>query len=371
MNRSVLAILMLGAGAVSAAGPSLDDRKRDAQAAADGPSCRGLNFYWEIGNAAGEKRSGNGPGGSGGNQVRADDPMLIASGGKWLYSAYVVEMRNGTPSSSDIPYLNFKSGYHSLRSCTFPLTPAADRTVYKCGEPGNNPKTDADAPEPLPEGGTVPGSFYYDSGHFEAHAANDPSLLLATQTAPALGGVIGGKLGMADLSYAGLVFAGDARTTAASYGGFLQKVLKGRADQAGGLKIGQLLGTNDVCTSTATRMEGLKRVPVDCNLKDDRSDRSESVPPLPARLDDTGVLPDGSVSVPNGPPWRYSLGHFVEKDQTVSSPGLLGFYPWIDASRQWYGVLARYQPVGLSYQDSVVCGRAIRNAWLHARSTSP
>lgn len=371
MKRKFLTALLLGAGTVYAAEPSIADRIRDAQAAAEGASCRSLNFYWEIGDANGAKGFGNGPGGTQINRVKPGDPMLIASAGKLLYSAYVVEMRNGVPAAADIPYLTFKSGYHSQGSCTFALTPAANRTVFKCGEPGNNPKTDADAPQPQADGSTVPGSYYYESGHFESQAASDASLLLSTRTAPELGGVIGGKLGMSALEYAGLVFAGDARTNATDYAGFLQRVLKGRTDQPGGLKIGKLLASNDVCTSTATRFEGLKRVPVDCNLKADLSDRSESAPPLPAKLDDATALPDGQTAVPNGSPWRYSLGHFVEKDLTVSSPGLFGFYPWIDASRQWYGVLARYQPAGLSYQDSVVCGRAIRNAWLHARSTAP
>ena len=35
-------------------------------------------------------------------------------------------------------------------------------------------------------------------------------------------------------------------------------------------------------------------------------------------------------------------------DGAFSSPGLFGFYPWIDAGKTYYGVLARYDPTGAS-----------------------
>jgi hypothetical protein len=71
--------------------------------------------------------------------------------------------------------------------------------------------------------------------------------------------------------------------------------------------------------------------------------------------------------------WHYAIAHWVEDDPTVgdgafSSPGAFGFYPWIDAGKTTYGVLARHANVSLSGNDpvaveSVVCGRAIRKAW--------
>lgn len=45
-----------------------------------------------------------------------------------------------------------------------------------------------------------------------------------------------------------------------------------------------------------------------------------------------------------------------------SSPVLFGFYPWIDAGRRHYGLLARTATNG--YYESVQCGRLIRKAWL-------
>ena len=64
--------------------------------------------------------------------------------------------------------------------------------------------------------------------------------------------------------------------------------------------------------------------------------------------------------------WHYSYAHWVEDgpavgDGAFSSPGALGFYPWIDATKTTYGVLARVQPNG--YWASVLCGRLIRKAF--------
>ena len=64
--------------------------------------------------------------------------------------------------------------------------------------------------------------------------------------------------------------------------------------------------------------------------------------------------------------WHYSLGHWVEDDPVhgdgaFSSPGALGFYPWIDAGKKSYGVLARVAFGGAD--ESAACGALIRKAW--------
>jgi hypothetical protein len=74
-----------------------------------------------------------------------------------------------------------------------------------------------------------------------------------------------------------------------------------------------------------------------------------------------------SAPIPPTESWHYSLGHWVEDDPKVgdgafSSAGLFGFYPWVDASKTWYGVVARMAPAGAL--DSVDCGRIIRKAWV-------
>jgi hypothetical protein len=72
--------------------------------------------------------------------------------------------------------------------------------------------------------------------------------------------------------------------------------------------------------------------------------------------------------------WHYSLGHWIEDDPLVgdgsfSSPGALGFYPWIDSNSTYYGLLVREDDTAETsgayegYQ-SAVCGRLIRRAWM-------
>ena len=72
---------------------------------------------------------------------------------------------------------------------------------------------------------------------------------------------------------------------------------------------------------------------------------------------------------PFGSSFHYSLGHWVEDDPTTgdgafSSAGLFGFYPWIDASKTYYGIIARFQVrspgAGAASQ---ACGAQIRKAW--------
>lgn len=72
--------------------------------------------------------------------------------------------------------------------------------------------------------------------------------------------------------------------------------------------------------------------------------------------------------IPPGESWHYSIGHWVEDDPVVgdgafSSPGAFGFYPWIDATKSYYGILARNVSGAGSVGDSVDCGRLIRKAW--------
>src|SRR5690606_1194511 len=70
---------------------------------------------------------------------------------------------------------------------------------------------------------------------------------------------------------------------------------------------------------------------------------------------------------PSDEAWNYSLGHWVEDDpqhgdDAFSGAGALGFYPWIDGSKTWYGVLARRAATASAAQGikSIRCGRAIR-----------
>jgi len=68
--------------------------------------------------------------------------------------------------------------------------------------------------------------------------------------------------------------------------------------------------------------------------------------------------------------WHYSVGHWVEDDPVVgagafSSAGAFGFYPWIDAGKARYGILARSSGTGSGF-ESVMCVRLIRKAYATA-----
>ena len=113
--------------------------------------------------------------------------------------------------------------------------------------------------------------------------------------------------------------------SSSSYALFLRKML------AGQLLMGSMLGAHPVCTNRLTCTAAV-------------------IAPIP--LEES---------------WHYSIGHWVEDDPAVgdgafSSPGAFGFYPWIDASKTYYGVLARLA-LG-SALESVYCGRMIRKAWV-------
>ena len=267
-------------------------------------------FYWEIGDTTGARVSGS-VDTVGGRAYRADTSMAIASASKWLYGAYVVERRAGVLTTSDIRFLNFRAGYTSFLSCT------RGQTVDAClaSPAANGAYTAADD-----------GLFSYGGGHMQQHA----SLLgLGALDNTALAAEMQAKLGAdVGLSYNQPQLAGGAQSTASDYARFLRKLLVGAP---AALKLGPLLGTQAVCTNPSTCATAL-------------------------------VTP-----IPRTESWHYALGHWVEDDPVVgdgafSSPGAFGFYPWVDASRTLYGVLAREVASG-SGVGSASCGRLIRKAW--------
>lgn len=272
-------------------------------------------FYWEIGNRDGisaAQATGNGT-------VTATTPMKIASASKWIFGAYISQLRAGQPTEADIKALTMKTGYSSFiyENC-LRLTAAGQEaeTVDQCFQSGNNSDYTA----------ATDGFFYYNGGHFQYYA--DTALGLASANNASLTTTVAGQLGQDfSFTYNSPQLAGGIQTTPNDYGIFLRKILKHE------LAIGDLLGTHAVCTNPAT---------------------------CPGAL---------LTPVPQTESWHYSLGHWVEDDSVVgdgafSSPGAFGFYPWIDHSKTWYGLLARYVPGGGAYYPSVQCGRLIRKAWL-------
>lgn len=318
------AVLILAATGLTApvgaqTAPTLAQRLIAAQNAADTASaCTAAQpFYWEIGNEKGKLGGGNAPGGD--SSYSRDSKMLIASASKWWFAAYVAELHGGVLSASDLSALRMLSGYRSLSAASCAPANASKRaalTVAQCFNTGLNSRyTKRDD-----------GYFYYDGGHYQKYAALDLGLgsSNAAQLGARLSSWLGGTLG---IGFDSPQPAGGGYASAADYAGFLQKILNRQ------LKISALLGTQAVCAWT--------------NGKD-----------CPA-----------VYSPMNLAHWHYSIGHWVEDDPVTdgsfSSPGLYGFYPWINASKTLYGIVARENHRLSAYSDSVQCGIAIRNAYLN------
>ncbi|MBZ8140503.1 hypothetical protein CLD22_11400 [Rubrivivax gelatinosus] len=259
-------------------------------------------FYWEIGARDGKLAGG----GVGSAAVKPATAISVASASKWLYGAYVAQSRGGALSSSDRKYLAMSAGYGSLVNCS------GFASVDACLASGRNGAYTAG----------LDGVFKYNGGHMEKHA----SLMgLGALSTKALANEVRAKLGSdIALAYSQPLLAGGAVISTNTYAAFLRKILAGK------LQIANQLGSGKVCTNPAT------------------CPRAVFAPS------------------PDNESWNYSVGHWVEDDPKVgdgafSSPGAFGFYPWIDARKAFYGIVARVQEDG--GQGSVSCGRLIRAAW--------
>jgi len=278
-----------------------------SQAAQSDARCTALRpFYWEMGDA--QQRLAGGSVGL--PSIEAGSALPIASASKWIYAAYVLERRVGQPSAEDIQYLNFRSGYTQFP----PNGCQAQDTVASClARDNHGVKTPAHE-----------GFFYYGGGHMQKHASL-PSMGLGALDNAGLAAELRRLLGQdIALAYLQPQPAGGLRMSARDYATFLRKLLGGQ------LRMAAWLGVQAVCTSPAHCSQALYT-------------------PVPATQS-----------------WHYGLGHWIEDDPAgdgaFSSAGAFGFYPWIDASRSHYGVLARLD-VGGAGADSSACGAAIRKAW--------
>jgi hypothetical protein len=286
------------------------DAQRSAAATAtanSNPACAEAvlgPFYWEIGDSAGVKVSG-----SVGTGVNATTEMAIASASKWVYSSYVVQ-KVGV-RSADVEFLNFTSGYTDL---VLPLCQPSETVASCLGDKGELDLS-------------TQGKFLYSSGHMQVHATS--TMGLGSMDNNALTAEVTSTLGDFGFQYVQPQLAGGLAASAAGYAGFLRKILRNE------LAIGAVLGTHKVCTNPQTCASALGS-PID----------AES--------------------------WNYSLGHWVEDAPTIgdnafSSAGALGFYPWIDSTKTYYGVLARRAETEANAgYNSAVCGRLIRQAWVNA-----
>jgi hypothetical protein len=293
-----------------------------AWTAQNNPLCTTLTpFYWEIGDGSGAGIAASETG-SAGTPVTSSTVFSIASSSKWVYSTTIVQMRGGASqlTASDINFLHFTSGYTNMGNYTpgSPSCPQTD-TVDECLAQGSfdtqNPATT--------------GVFDYDSGHMEVHASrngfgNDGDRLLAQAVQAQIGSDI-------NIAYSQPLLAGGIYTSAGDYTLMLRKILNNVLTMYGAL------GTNAVCTSM-------------------KSPCSAPYSPIPEA-------------------WHYSIGHWVEDDPATygdgafSSAGAFGFYPWIDSTKKYYGVISRedmsYAATGeQGGYASAQCGRLIRHAWM-------
>lgn len=271
------------------------------------------NFYWEIGTRDGKldgkpvvKRASS-------TLYNADTDVNLASASKWVFGAYVAQLtKDRSLSGDEVAKLHMTSGYTNLNvlSCT-----AAQKTKG-C----------------LPGGKTAAHEkfFYYESGHLQRLALD---LGLGDFDKDGLIGEYNHLLGDFGFRFATLNVAGGMSGHATGYARFLQKLLKDE------LAMGQQLGRDEVCTQAPAGLLAPK--PGECQSKFTPSDQ---------------------------PSWGYSHAHWVERNaagqlQAYSSPGLFGFYPWISANKQHYGVIARESRASEAYNLSAACGRAIRKAF--------
>ncbi|MGV3711341.1 MAG: hypothetical protein ACO1Q7_21150 [Gemmatimonas sp.] len=273
-------------------------------------------FYWEIGDGSGALASGSVAKSGNATTYTAQTLMPIASASKWIYGAYVAERRNGVLTAEDIQFLSFRSGY-------------TDFTLGGC----DNFDTVAECVARSTNGVFTPanvGRFAYDGAHMQKHASLPaPGMGLGSLAnaglATEIRRVLGTEIG---LTYTQPQLAGGVRSTAADYAAFLRKILNKQ------LRINELLGTNATCTNPAT---------------------------CPTAI---------NTPIGGGVNWHYSMGHWVEDDAnsgdgSFSSAGAFGFYPWINANKTLYGVLARFSALG-GGEDSALCGALIRKAWTTA-----
>lgn len=292
------------------------------QTAQNNAACNVIQpFYWEIGNQTESLVSGS----VGGRTYTANTLMPIASASKWIFGAYVVQARLGQLSEEDIAALNMTSGYTNFgsTSCVKFLPSRRDaQTVSDCFQT-DNPKggSNSDYNE------NALGKFYYNGGHFQKLAIDlglgaDNNIALLRDMQMYLGTDF-------VFTYGSPQLAGGVNTSANNYAIFLRKILSKQ------LYIGDLLGAHAVCTNPKTCASALYT-------------------PVPANLN-----------------WSYSLGHWVESDPisgdgAFSSAGAFGFYPWIDKSKTFYGIVARKDSFG-SGHESATCGGLIRKAWMTGR----
>jgi hypothetical protein len=332
VSRQLQFTLFVAAGGGSSGTPNGNSNAAALATAQSNAVCKAIEpFYIEIGDQLGARLTASvGTGSSG--AVEASTRLSIASASKWIYGMYVVQKRGGVSgmTAQDVSFLHMTSGYTNIptsftgATCTAPQGGAdsINHCLTLSGPAGAFNALNA---------ATV-GSFDYGSGHEENHAGQFQPELNGQDTSD-IGTTIATEFGLAgaiDLDYTQPLLAGGIYASANDYTAVLRAVL---ADK---LLMREALGTSQVCAWMGPSCKAV-----------------------------------GSPVVTEQ--WHYSIAHWVEDDASqnndgsFSSPGAFGFYPWIDATKTYYGVISRYAPQGNGVQNGVasaLCGALVRRAWM-------
>ena len=315
------------------------------QTANDNTLCTAISpFYWEIGDQNDPLASGSVGYENGQPIVVATTYYSIGSASKMLYAAYVAQVRGPAGIlTPDISFLTLTSGYANM-----PTTNTAGNVCPQTDTP-DTVDTCLALTSPLSQYPDEPfsylipadiGMFYYNSGHMEVHAQQEMGLgkipvgaigapqSLGTMIAAELGLKAGAMFNYAMFNYTEPLMSGGIATTGAVYAGLLRSILNGS------LVFRDALGMDQVCTQPSTCPTALYS---------------------PLQKQEA---------------WNYSIGHWVEDnpltdgDGAFSSAGEFGFYPWIDSTKSYYGIISRYQTQANSAYASIQCGRLIRAAFM-------
>jgi|GEM_PF-1402793 len=299
-----------------------------AKKTAGGTLCKSQQpYYWEIGNT--EKIEINGSLGVADNRTgRTLGPRqqnMVGSAGAFLASALLIEKafeKQSRLTAEQIDLLRMRSPYTAPDSagCTHALT------IKSCfGNMGGYRKTAAGKKYP----------FYFGAGHLQKLAMDlGFGDTFASQLREAFIDIFGRNNYYGAFYSTSRLFDG-MRITPEGYARFLRDTMSGKN------KMSHLLGSHAACAYAAG----------DC-----KNDVAFTAAPADKR-------------------WRYSLGHWVETDDTrghgaFSAFSRDGYYVWITADKQHYGLIAPLRPdmrtknaaEGLAI-DTVDCGRAIREAF--------
>lgn len=331
-----------------------------AQNADNPPIHNNVGFYWEIGDENGiikDSASGLTAAGSvtptGGVQYTRSSNLSIASASKWIYGAYVLETK-ATPSagsytidSSYVPFLHFTSGYENMNDDT---CDGIGVTVQDCLTAANNLNI-AGAPDNGSQTVGDSGKFYYNSGHLEVfEGGGDSSIAGVMNGANLASGDLANKVQSAlaahnvnmNISYFSPSPAGGIYTTPGDYAAFLKGLIRSNDP----LIMRHFLKPTNQDTYAVCTQPVFNSCP------------TAVFAPLPPTV-----------------AWHYSITHWIEDDPTTgdgaySSPGKLGFYPWVDSTFTYYGIVAREDhnapplPQNAPFFLSDNCGEAIRTAFL-------